>query len=82
MPIAFPVGSSSIPLAPATAPRPINSVQKISRRLAVLYLDFIFNHSAFLAENILKIMYIRSSAVIEAQSTAYIAPTLTLFSKK
>ena len=41
MPIAFPLGSSSIPAAPAAAPTPMNSVQNNRIRRAVWYLDFV-----------------------------------------
>ncbi len=42
MPIAFPLGSSSIPAAPAAAPTtPMNSVQNNRIWRAVWYLDFV-----------------------------------------
>ena len=41
MPIAFPLGSSSIPATPAAAPTPMNSVQNNRIRRAVWYLDFV-----------------------------------------
>ena len=57
MPIAFPVGSMSIPKAPATAPIPTKRVQNKRKRLAVLNLDFIcICHTAFFFEATLKII--------------------------
>ena len=41
MPLAFPLGSSSIPATPAAAPTPMNSVQNNRIRRAVWYLDFV-----------------------------------------
>ena len=40
IPIAFPLGSASMPMLPANAPIPINKVQNIKSRRAVRYLDF------------------------------------------
>ncbi len=43
MPKALPSGATNIPVAPATAPIPMNNVQKISNLLEILYLRFIFS---------------------------------------
>lgn len=42
IPIVFPLGSIIIITEPKTAPIPINRVQNMRKRLAVLYLDFVF----------------------------------------